>query len=66
MNSQKSHEKMLRLALGNADSNCNDNYDTSPKCLKLKRLTLPSIGEDVEQLEFSYIVEGNKKMTQPL
>lgn len=31
-----------------------------------QKADVPGIGEDVEQLEFSYIVEQNAKLTQPL
>lgn len=31
-----------------------------------QKAEVSSIGEDVEQLEFSYIVERNAKLTQPL
>ena len=36
------------------------------KWLTFKRLTIPSIDEDMAQMEFSYIVEGNPEMTQLL
>lgn len=31
---------------------------------KIRRLTKPSIGEDVKQLEASYITEGNAQIVQ--
>lgn len=56
---------MLKLALGMQTKTVMTM--THPlKCLKLKRLTIPNISEDVEQLEFSHVVEGNAKMTQLL
>lgn len=33
--------------------------------LKLKRLTIPSVDEEVEELELLYVVDGNAKW-QPL
>lgn len=32
--------------------------------LKLKRLTVQSVGDDAEKLEISYTAGGNKKMIQ--
>lgn len=39
-------------------------YYTFTKWLKLKRLIIPSVGEDMEQWEFSYFVGGSAKMAQ--
>lgn len=36
-------------------------YDTLTRIAKIKILTIPSIGENVEQLELSNIADGNEK-----
>lgn len=58
---------MLRIALGKCRLKLQWDTTTHPlRWLKFRRVTIPSIGEDVEQLESSYIVEGNAKMTTTL
>lgn len=39
---------------------------TNIEMAKIKRLTIPSTGEDVEQMELSHIACGNGKLVQPL
>lgn len=53
-------KKMLKLASGNADYGDEVTMTHPLKWLKLRRLTIPSIGEDVG-LEFSYVVKGKVK-----
>lgn len=47
-------------------STMKDHYITRIANIKKKKLTIPSVNEDVEPLELSYITSEESKMLQPL
>ena len=54
-----SQEKMFTIIAHQENKNRNTTY--LPKWLKLKTLTILSVGKDMEQLEFSHMAGGDMK-----
>lgn len=51
---------------GNVNQNHNEVTLHTTRMTKIKRLFILSVGKDAEQLELSYIADGNVETAQPL